>query len=158
MLKYEHLVGRTFAWGIRDCFSLARDFFKDNFDIDLPNYARPQDWSSDRLDLIGMLYEPAGFERITDWRLKDLRPADVLCVSVGESNPNHFSIYVGDNTIVHHLYGRLSTAEPLQSFWSHATAYILRHKDVPDLTPVLPDVTIESLLRERYRIKADSEV
>jgi cell wall-associated NlpC family hydrolase len=32
---------------VRDCYELGRDFFRDNFGIELTNYARPHDWSAD---------------------------------------------------------------------------------------------------------------
>ena len=149
-LKYEHLVGRPFTGiGNDDCLKLFRDFFIDNFDLTIRDYARPSDWSSDKLDLMRLCYEREGFEMITDWSIKDLRPADVLCVAIGESNPNHFAIFVGDNTIVHHLYGKMSRAEPLRDFWRNQTCYVLRHPSVPDLRPVYPDVQLGDLIDAR---------
>ena len=149
-LKYEHLVGIPFSGiGRDDCFKLFRDFYADNFDIKIANYARPHDWSSDKLDLIGLCHEREGFEKITDWKVKDLRPADVLCMAIGESTPNHFSIYVGDSKLIHHLYGRTSSVDEFRDFFRNTTCYLLRHPDVPDLRPVYPDVTIADLLNAR---------
>lgn len=149
-LKYEHLLGRPFTGiGRDDCLKLFRDFYRDNFQISIRDYARPHDWSSDKLDLMRLCYEREGFDLITDWKIKDLRPADVLCVSIGEANPNHFSIYVGDNKIVHHLYGQLSREEPFRDFWRNHTGFVLRHPDVPDLRPTYPDVDLMELLRAR---------
>jgi len=148
-LIYEHLVDRPFVFGAQDCLSLFRDFYKTNFNIDIRNYARPQNWSSDQLDLMRLCYEREGFDMVTDWKLKDLRPADVLCMAIGESNPNHFSIYLGDGEIVHHLAGRNSSKETFRDFWRSSTCYLLRHPDVPDLRPVYPDVDIRSLIDAR---------
>lgn len=148
-LKYEHLVGKPFIWGTSDCLSLFRDFYQDNFGISIRNYARPSNWSSDQLDLMRLCYEREGFEMITDWKLKDIRPGDVLCMAIGESNPNHFAIYVRDDILVHHLFGRISTHEVYRDFWRNQTCFILRHPDVPDLRPVYPDVDIMSLLNAR---------
>ena len=149
-MKYEHLLGRPWnGIGRNDCLSLFRDLYKDNFNIEIADYARPHDWKSDRLDLIGLCYEREGFDKITDWKIKDIRPGDVLAMSIGERNPNHLAIYVGDSTIVHQKFGQLSNAEPLRDFWLHHTAYVLRHPDVPDLRPVYPDVNIMDLIRAR---------
>lgn len=149
-LKYDHLEGRPFTGiGNDDCLKLFRDFFKDNFDISIRDYARPHDWSSDKLDLMGRCYEREGFEKITDWKLKDLRPADVLCLAIGESNPNHFAVYVGDDVILHHLYGKMSRAEQMRDFWRNHTCYILRHRSVPDLRPVYPEVLLSDLIDAR---------
>lgn len=149
-VKYEHLVGRRFTGiGEQDCFKLFQDFYADNFGIQIRSYARPHDWSSDDINLIELTYEREGFEKITQWKPKDLRPGDVLCVCIGESNPNHFAIYVGDSQIVHHLFGKMSSVEPLRDFWFNQTAFLLRHPDVPDLRPVYPDVNFMDLLRAR---------
>lgn len=155
-VKYEHLVGRDFLWGVRDCFQLVRDFFAENFGMAITNYARPTNWRSDELDLMRACYEREGFEMILNWKAKDLRPGDVLCMAIGESTGNHFAVFVGDNTICHHLYGRLSTAEPMRDFWRNSVCYALRHPDVPDLRPVLVDIDIGSILSARYNIQPDA--
>jgi cell wall-associated NlpC family hydrolase len=148
-LKYDHLVGNPMIFGTQDCLSLFRNFYDVNFGIKIRNYARPEGWSSDKLDLMRLCYEREGFEMITDWKPKTLRPADVLCMAIGESNPNHFSINIGDGDILHHLYGRLSSKEEFRDFWRNSTCYVLRHPDVPDMRPVYPDVTIAELLNAR---------
>lgn len=148
-LKYEHLAGRPFVWGMADCLALVRDFYRENFDIQIRDYARPTHWSSDQIDLMRMIYPREGFDILTDWRPKDLRPGDVLGIMLNESNPNHLAVFVGDNTIVHHLYGRMSNIEALRDFWRNQTSFVLRHPDVPDLAPVYPDVDIRSILSAR---------
>lgn len=151
-LIYEDLVDQPFIWGASDCLSLFRKFYKDNFGIEITNYARPTNWSSDKLDLMRLCYEREGFDLITDWKLKDLRPGDVLCMAIGEQNANHFAIYLGEGEIVHHLYGRRSTHEEFRGFYRNAMCYVLRHPDVPDLRPVYPDVDIRSLLDARNAV------
>jgi len=149
-LKYDHLTGRPFTGiGEQDCFQLVREFFYDNFEIDIPNYARPNDWSADKLDLLRILPEMCGFETITKWRVKDLRPGDVLAVAIGEQNPNHLVVVLEDDKLVHHLYGRLSEETQWRDIWRSRTCFVLRHKDVPDLRPRYPDTTIEELLNAR---------
>jgi len=149
-LRYDHLIGLQFTGiGDRDCFALIRDFFRDNFEIEIPDFARPNDWRSNTLDLIRNCYPASGFEMLTKWKSSDLRPGDVLAIMVGESNPNHLAIVVDDGKILHHLAGRMSNVEPLRDFWLDNTAFVLRHPDVPDLRPVYPDVDIGSILDER---------
>lgn len=135
-LKFDHLEGRRFTEiGDHDCYALAIDFYYDNFGIKLTNYARPADWSSTKTDLIRNLYERDGFEMISNWKLKDLRPADALAITIAERNPNHIGIYLGNDEMLHHLYRKLSRRDPFSGVWHHHTAFILRHKDVPDLRP-----------------------
>lgn len=148
-IRYEHLIGVPFVFGKNDCLSLFRQFYKENFGIEIRNYARPENWSADQLDLMRLCYEREGFEMITDWKTKDLRTGDVLCVAIGEETANHFAIYTGNGTIVHHLYGRFSSEDPFRDFWRNHTCFLLRHPDVPDLRPVYPDTDIVSLLNAR---------
>lgn len=148
-LEYEHLIDRPFLWGTSDCLSLFRDFYKINFGIEITNYARPTNWSSDKLDLMRLCYEREGFDMITSWKPKDLRPGDVLCMAIGESNANHFAIYLGDDELLHHLYGRFSSKEVFRDFWRNSICYILRHPDVPDLRPVYPDIDLLEILNAR---------
>lgn len=152
-VEYQHLVGRSFLLGVRDCYSIVRDFYFDNFGIELTDYARPKDWHSDIENIIRNVYEIDGFEMITDWKPKDLRPADIFCMSIGESEPNHLAIYVGDNKIIHHLYGRFSSDDPFRDFFRNTTGFVLRHPLVPDLRPVLSDTTLGSILRDRYAVR-----
>ncbi len=146
-IEYENLIGLPFQAGKQDCFTMTINFFKQNFDIDIPNFARPTDWDADKLDLIPKLFPLAGFEKIDNW---DLQPGDVLATAVGSSNPNHFVIYVGDNKIIHHKYMQLSTEEAFRPAWKMVTCFVIRHPSIPNLNPVYPDITIEELLRKRY--------
>lgn len=148
-LKYEHLLDLPFIWGAQDCLTLFRQFYLENFGIAIRNYARPVDWSSDELDLMELCHEREGFEKITEWKIKDVRPGDILCMPIGERNPNHFAIYIGNDELIHHLSNRLSSKETFRDFWRNHTSYILRHPDVPDLRPVYPDVDIMELLNAR---------
>lgn len=149
-LKVDEFVGRRFTEiGDEDCLTLVSMFFKDNFDINITDYARPADWSSDKADLITDLHEREGFIKITNWKPRDLRPADVIVMSVGEMNPNHLGVYVGDDKMLHHQLGRLSRTEPFSGFWHHHTAYILRHPDVPDLRPTVPTQDLAEFISAR---------
>lgn len=138
-LKVDEFTGRRFTEvGDEDCFHLVRIFYKENFGIDITNYARPSDWRADASDLITQLHEREGFIKIGNWKPKDIRPGDVIVMSVGEANPNHLGIYVGNDEMLHHQLKRLSRKEQYSGVWHHHTAFLLRHPDVPDLRPVPP--------------------
>lgn len=157
MIKTEGLEHREFIWGEQDCFALVRDFYKLNFDINIRDYARPNFWEADVMNIILEAYQHEGFVKIANWKLEDLRPGDVMCMCVRESNPNHFGVYTGSNEFIHHLFGNLSAVSPLKGHWLHYTAFILRHPDVPDLREQKKEVTIQELLRARYPDAAGSE-
>ncbi len=156
MLEYQELLGHPHKMGVRDCFSLFRDFYRINYDIDIPNIARPNNWSSDEIDIIGNVYERLGFEKVYDWSIKKLQPGDVLCMAVGSSVPNHLAIYAGNNTVVHHLAGQFSTDVPMREFFRGSTCYVCRHNDVVYEEPPKQDISIMELNRERYQVQAES--
>ncbi|WP_051504156.1 NlpC/P60 family protein [Sphingomonas jaspsi] len=150
MIVYQPFIGRPFLYGVRDCYALVRDIYEASFGLKLTNYARPTNWRADTVDLINSLYAHDGFQMVVDWTAKDLRPGDILCMAVGERAANHMAVYVGDNKVAHHLWGRLASEDPYRDFFRSTTCFVLRHPDVPDLRPVLPVTDIRSLLRERY--------
>ena len=155
-LQYEHLLGRAYEPDRMTCYTLVRDFFLDNFGIALPQFSIPADWNADTLNLIEMIYEGTGFEKVEDWSIRTLRPADVLCVAVRSGNPNHFVINVGGNRLIHHPFNQMSCSEPMRDFWRMSTCFVLRHPAVPDLTPALPTVNIMDLARARYDLQPEA--
>lgn len=150
-LAYEHLLGRPYdaARGFH-CYRLVRDFFRDNFSIELGDYAIPHDWNSDDLNLIEKIHQREGIPKVEEWSLRTLRPADVLCIAHRASNANHFVINLGGNLVLHHPLAQMSRTEPMRDYFRMSTCYVLRHPDVPDLTPVTTRVTIQELADARY--------
>ena len=155
-MEYQELIGRQFELGRGDCFTLVRDLYNLNFNIQLTNYARPKDWNADKIDIIGNTYEREGFLKVDDWTLKTLNPGDLLCMAIGTSKANHMAVYVGDNTIVHHKINAMSDAEMLRDFWRKSICYVLRHKDVPIVNVEKPTVDIMELLNARNRLEPES--
>lgn len=114
-LDYE---GRPFAWGVLDCFALARDWYCREHRIILPNPARgPLFWRHadlfvDNLNAEGWTPVPFG-----EWRAGDLL---LFAINVENQNPgnvaNHCGVLLDDGTLMlHHLEGRKSRIEPFNS-------------------------------------------
>jgi cell wall-associated NlpC family hydrolase len=135
-LRYDHLVGKTFIHGTQDCFSLVRDFYKDNFDIELTNYARPDDWWRKGMSLYRDAISPEGFEVLMTKNVKQLRPADGMLMCLISTEPNHAAIYLGEGKILHHVYGRLSSVDMLDIKWQGRVTNYLRHTKVTSMEPV----------------------
>ena len=104
------LLGRPWVWGVTDCWSLVRDYYKQERGIELKDYERtitPEEFMKDPL-----------FESYA-WRtgFRELRPdeklqtGDVLLMSILDSTLNHVAIFLGDE-VLHHLTDRLSCREP----------------------------------------------
>lgn len=147
--ELQQLEGRPFNLGAVDCFTLARDFYKLNFDIDMPDFSRPNDWKPEDDNLIDKLHSLAGFQKLDVDENWPPRPADTLVCTVGGSVPNHLVIFLGGNQIIHHKIGMLSSRETMRPAWKRYTSYILRHPDVPDLMEKKPTMTLREVYDEK---------
>lgn len=129
MIKYDNLLGIPFEHGTNDCFSLTRNFFAQNFDIQIPNYARPNSWWSQGLDMYRERFHKNGF-RILDVHPSEYQMGDVFLMSILSEVSNHVAILVENGQILHHFTGRLSRVEPYKGIWRNCTMAVLRHKDI----------------------------
>lgn len=96
--------GKVFAWGVQDCYSLARDAY-----AHMPDFVRgPGFWRTH--DLFSEGLADAGFERVDDGP----QVGDALLLSIrGAGVPNHCAVYIGGGRVLHHLPRRLSREEDL---------------------------------------------
>lgn len=140
-LRYKHLIGKQFEMGINDCYSILVKLYKDNLNIELTNYARPNDWwLDDEMNLYLDNYRAEGFKLVDDVELKDLKPFDVFLIALpdprrkGKTITNHCAIYLGDGKVLHHRLGKLSEVCNYSGYVRNLTTHVIRHKDVPDLT------------------------
>jgi cell wall-associated NlpC family hydrolase len=156
-MKYEHLIGRPFIHGSMDCYGLIRDFYKDNYDIELTNYARPDNWWDQGLNLYVDNYLAEGFE-IFNGLPKDYLPGDAFLMALRSPVANHAGVLLDDGRILHHLYGSLSTADSFRPLYRDTMVAVLRHPMVAeieqqkvttvDLTEIMPDA-IRARLTQR---------
>jgi cell wall-associated NlpC family hydrolase len=152
MIKVDHLVGIPFEHGKDDCYEILRKFFKDNFSLELTNYARPEFWWRHGLNLYMDNFHAEGF-RVADISLSDVRIGDVFLMAIQSEMPCHAAVYVGDGCILHHYYGRLSTVEAYRGIWRDTTTAIIRHKDVPKVVEAAKTVDLMSLLPQNRQRK-----
>lgn len=139
-MRYSHLVGREFVHGRIDCLDILRRMFGDNWNIEITNYARPDDWWIDGKDLYTDNYRQEGFERIEMRPQGDYNPFDVFLIAIPDSrNPdahvaNHCAVYLGEGHYIHHRLGKLSEVKPYRHSMKDYTCSVIRHKDIPILT------------------------
>lgn len=125
---------RRFVHGVTDCFTLIRDYYWREFGIDLPNVYRPDEWWLRGQNLYVDYLDRAGFDVIArnpgESYLAHVRPGDGLLFNIGSAVPNHAAIWIGDNRILHHLYGRLSSIDMMGRFYIERLTHVCRHRDV----------------------------
>ena len=121
-ITYE---GRTYLFGVSDCYTLVRDYYQNEFRITLGEYPRVERFWEKGLDFFANGYEEQGFELLID---KEPQIGDLFIMQVGSKLPNHIGIYVGDDRMLHHCQGRLSRVDTYGGMWAKHTSHHLRHK------------------------------
>lgn len=118
-----HLLGREFSHGFMDCLTIIKDAYH-LAGINIPNYYREDDWWDNGKNYYLELLPENGFYKVTD-----IKEGDVIMVCLGTDKPNHGTIYVGNQQILHHRPDRLSKRDVYGGFWQEYTHSIWRHKD-----------------------------
>jgi proteasome lid subunit RPN8/RPN11 len=118
------LVGREWCHGVLDCYAIIRDYYRDEKKLIIPNFHRPDLWWKNGGNLYLDNFEKAGFVEVDR---SDMRPGDGLLMAHQASVPNHGAIYLGGMTILHHVYGRLSSRDVFGGYWQRCLRHVMRH-------------------------------
>ena len=119
------LVGRTWSHGILDCYSLIRDYYKENLGIEIPDFERQFEWWHKGENLYLDNFEKAGFYEVP---ISQAGPNDVILMQILSPVVNHGGIYLGNEQMLHHLHRRLSCREVWGGYYRKHTVKVLRHK------------------------------
>lgn len=122
------LVGRQFFYGVLDCYSLVRDYYKRELGIEMTDYAREPDWWEHGGNMYIDHYKEEGFYPVP---LEQIRKHDVILFTHQSKVPNHAAVFVGEGQILHHLSGRLSSRDTLGGYWEKAIYQVFRHESEP---------------------------
>jgi proteasome lid subunit RPN8/RPN11 len=122
------LVGRQFAHGILDCYSLIRDYYQRELGIMLLDFPRSDNWWNKGEDLYMEQFALTGFEPIKG----QIKKHDVILMQIRSPKVNHGAVFLGEpDHMLHHMYGRLSSREIYGGWYLENTRIIIRHRDVP---------------------------
>jgi cell wall-associated NlpC family hydrolase len=132
-LEYGHLEGLEFNIETQNCYTILRAFYRDNYGIELTDYACPTDWWTKGLDLYHRLAEDEGFQIIMD-HPRHWRPGDVILMAIESPTGNHCGILLPGGKMLHHLVGQRSLVTSFGGMFRNTRVATYRHKDVP--TPV----------------------
>lgn len=127
MSNYSNLIGRPYIDGRQDCYSVARDYYFQNWGIELPNLARPDRfWDDPELDLYKN-YTKTGFYPV----LNDVyKVGDAVLLPILSQINSHAGVIVEDNRMLHHLPYQLSSVDALRPKWIGRVMVHLRHPKV----------------------------
>lgn len=121
-------VGRQFYHGIIDCYSLIRDYYKDELNIELFDFERENFWWYKNKNLYIENYESQGFKKIPVDEKPQLH--DIILIQYESKVANHGAIYLGNGKILHHPAQRLSCIQLYDGMWQKNTWCIVRHKSL----------------------------
>jgi len=123
------LIGRVFVHGVHDCYDLIRSYYQLERGVTLPDFERPDKWWEDGASNLYLdNFEKAGFADVGQDAA--LQVGDVLLMQIRSKNgvPNHAGVYLGDNVMLHHMYGQLSGRTVWGGMWAHSLRTVLRYK------------------------------
>lgn len=123
MLPY---LGRPYVFGVLDCFTLMRDYYRREFGIILPDTFRTEEWWKKGLDTMDDYWKDHDFVDVTG---DDPKRGDCFLMQMEADVPNHVGIYIGDEMMLHHLYGRLSTRDIYGGYYYKHTRRMIRHRE-----------------------------
>ena len=119
------LVGRMFAHGILDCYTLVQDYYRRELGVELPYFERRDGWWNEPgVSLYMDNFAKCGFEPIKG----PLQIGDVILIQIRSVEPNHAAVYIGNGQILHHVMGRMSSRDLYDGYWQENTRLTIRYK------------------------------
>lgn len=121
------LVGREWAHGVLDCYSIIVDYYREELGIQIPDFDREFEWWMKGQNLYLDNFEKAGFKSVP---IESIRKHDVILMQVMSPVVNHGAIYLGDDKMLHHLHRRLSCRDVFGGYWRKHTVKVVRHESL----------------------------
>ena len=119
------IIGREWVWGITDCWSLVRDWYKEEKNIELRDWQRPTTPEEFiKNPMFERCAEATGFRELEP--NEKLENGDLLFMSIMDAGLNHVAIFI-DGDVLHHLSSRLSCKEPYSPWLLKCTGKRLRY-------------------------------
>jgi len=119
------LIGREWVWGVMDCWTLARDWYG-RHGLQLRDWERPATIAEfERRPMFDDCWRDAGFREIGD--VTELQAGDLILMALQNRRLNHCGVYLGDQLLLHHVRGRLSSRDVYGEWLQKCTGRMLRH-------------------------------
>jgi len=117
-------IGKNFNIENQNCYTLIQKFYKDQFNINLPNFKINKNWYKEDPYII-----QTQINRILNKILKQTelpKYGDIIIFKYIENyEPNHFGIYLNNKEFLHHPQDKNSTIELFNDFYTKRTFLFL---------------------------------
>lgn len=124
----RELAGRRWVLGHADCWSLIMDYYRMEHGIAVNNYSVDREWWVDgKENLYDDNWLAEGFVEVD---ASSMQPGDMIMMRVQAPVTNHAAIYLGDNIMVHHMFGNLSARVPYGKYYRDRTVRVVRRKEL----------------------------
>ncbi|TDS97748.1 proteasome lid subunit RPN8/RPN11 [Rahnella sp. BIGb0236] len=124
----RELAGRRWVLGHADCWSLIMDYYRTEHGIIVNNYSVDREWwVNGEENLYDDNWQAEGFVEVD---ASGMRPGDMIMMRVQAPVTNHAAIYLGENIMVHHLFGNLSARVPYGKYYRDRTVRVVRRKEL----------------------------
>jgi proteasome lid subunit RPN8/RPN11 len=125
-------IGREFEMGKVDCFSVFRDFFRTELNININDYYRDEKWQDETPLLYDLNYEKEGFIRVHEGPpTPEIKLNKYDCILFKFlKHTEHISIYLDNGLMLHQPRGKYSLVEEYTDSFKRRTSYIIRHKNL----------------------------
>lgn len=116
-------INKKFEIGMSDCYSLVRDYYREEFGIKLRNYYRDRSWFIGEKNLFDELFLECGFKKVDS-----LKPNDCILFKIkNKKYSDHIGIYIDNNTFLHHPIKGNSEIKKLDDYKDKIN-YFIRHE------------------------------
>lgn len=119
--RNEPYEGREFIFNVNDCLELVRDYYRRELGINIRPQARNWNW----FETENLFEEAIDREGFVEVKIDEIQVNDVVYFNILEDKTNHIGVYLGDNQVLHHLFGRLSGIDSF-SKWNRQIKKVVR--------------------------------